>query len=174
VARYAAQYVRSRRLDGEIAMGFLDGIEKLINEHGSATILRERIALANDKYAALEQQNATLKEDNAALKKANERLAADNGALREEIRRIRELSSAQASTALDPTQRDIIKLLADGDEWQVRYLAQSLKLHPARVQHFVNLLAEDQYVRGVYVMGEEPAYVLDDKGNEYLVLNNLV
>ena len=36
-------------------MGLLDGIEKLINEHGSAVILKERIALANDKYTALEQ-----------------------------------------------------------------------------------------------------------------------
>ena len=34
----------------------LDGIEKLINEHGSAVILHERIALAKDQYAALERQ----------------------------------------------------------------------------------------------------------------------
>ena len=37
-------------------MGLLDSIEKLINEHGSATILKERIALANDKYTALEKK----------------------------------------------------------------------------------------------------------------------
>lgn len=35
-------------------MSLLDGLEKLINEHGSAAILKERIDLANDKYAALE------------------------------------------------------------------------------------------------------------------------
>ena len=34
-------------------MGLLDGFEKLINEHGSAVILKERIALANDQYSAL-------------------------------------------------------------------------------------------------------------------------
>ena len=37
-------------------MGLLDGFEKLKNEHGSAAILKERIALANDKYAAQEQK----------------------------------------------------------------------------------------------------------------------
>ena len=37
-------------------MGLLDGFEKLINEHGSAAILKERIALANDKYAELEKK----------------------------------------------------------------------------------------------------------------------
>ena len=37
-------------------MGLLDSVEKLITEHGSAAILRERIALANDKHAALERK----------------------------------------------------------------------------------------------------------------------
>ncbi len=39
---------------------FLGEVEKLINEHGSAAILKERIALANDKYAALEAKVADL------------------------------------------------------------------------------------------------------------------
>ena len=33
-----------------------DSIEKLINEHGSAAILRERITLAKEQYAALERR----------------------------------------------------------------------------------------------------------------------
>jgi hypothetical protein len=37
-------------------MGMLDGIEKLINEHGSSAILKERIDFAKDQYAALERQ----------------------------------------------------------------------------------------------------------------------
>ena len=41
-------------------MGLLDGFEKLINEHGSATILKERISLANDKYSLLEEKNSML------------------------------------------------------------------------------------------------------------------
>lgn len=46
-------------------MGLLDGLERLITEHGSAAILRERIQLANDKHAALE---AKLKESEATLR----------------------------------------------------------------------------------------------------------
>ena len=41
-------------------MGLLDGFEKLINEHGSAAILKERISLANDKYSLLEEKNSML------------------------------------------------------------------------------------------------------------------
>lgn len=55
-------------------MGLLDGIEKLINEHGSAAILRERIALVNDKYAALESENTVLHFENEALKFDNSKL----------------------------------------------------------------------------------------------------
>jgi len=55
-------------------MGLLDGIEKLINEHGSAAILRERIALANDKYSALESENVVLCSENEALKLDNAKL----------------------------------------------------------------------------------------------------
>jgi cell shape-determining protein MreC len=56
-------------------MGVLDGIERLINEHGSSVILKERIALINDKYAALEQKlfaselrTKNLESDNKTLK----------------------------------------------------------------------------------------------------------
>ena len=38
----------------------LDQIEKLINEHGSAVILKERIELAKDEQAALERKNDDL------------------------------------------------------------------------------------------------------------------
>ena len=49
-------------------MGFLDGIEKLITEHGSAVILKERLALASDQYAALEKKSNDLQTENERLK----------------------------------------------------------------------------------------------------------
>ena len=64
-------------------MGLLDGFEKLINEHGSATILKERIALANDKYAALETGNKILLSENEALR-------LDNDKFREQVRTLEE------------------------------------------------------------------------------------
>ena len=55
-------------------MGLLDGIERLINEHGSASILKERIELANDKYAALEGNNSILNQKVAMLESQNNTL----------------------------------------------------------------------------------------------------
>lgn len=44
-------------------------IEKLINEHGSSTILKERLELINDKYEALETKLANSKKENELLRK---------------------------------------------------------------------------------------------------------
>ena len=64
-------------------MRLLDGFEKLINEHGSAVILKERIALANDKYSALEVEVNALRSENEALHR-------DNGKLKETVRVLEE------------------------------------------------------------------------------------
>ena len=49
-----------------------DSIEKLINERGSASILRERIELAKEQYAALERRVAELTKELATVKGQNE------------------------------------------------------------------------------------------------------
>lgn len=58
-------------------MGFLDGIEKLITEHGSAVILKECIALASDQYAALEKKASVSEVRADYLQAENERLKRD-------------------------------------------------------------------------------------------------
>src|SRR5450759_588486 len=55
-------------------MGIFQDIERLITEHGSATVLRVHLALAAKKYAVLEKQNAALKESETNLKAENKRL----------------------------------------------------------------------------------------------------
>ncbi len=46
-------------------MSLFGNIEKLITEHGSAAVLRERIKLAQEKYELLERKLADAKEDHA-------------------------------------------------------------------------------------------------------------
>ena len=48
-------------------MSIVADIERLINEHGSAAILRERLALADDQYKTLERKVVELEEKNAVL-----------------------------------------------------------------------------------------------------------
>ncbi len=57
-------------------MGLFTYIEKLINEHGSAKILKERLSVVGDQFAESERKNSVLQSENAILKAAleNERL----------------------------------------------------------------------------------------------------
>lgn len=59
-----------------MAIPFLGEIERLINEHGSATILRERLQLANDRYVELEKQVAKLQEEKRELQEQVAELSA--------------------------------------------------------------------------------------------------
>lgn len=49
-------------------MGLLDLIEKVINEHSSAGVMRERLDLIREQVESLEKKMATLQQENAALK----------------------------------------------------------------------------------------------------------
>lgn len=71
-------------------MGFLDGLEKLINEHGSAVILKERIELANDKFSALEQKLSDSELRVKKLEPENERLSVDLQEAQVKIRNLEE------------------------------------------------------------------------------------
>ena len=50
-------------------MGLLEAINKLISEHGSASILRERLEFLGEQAQALEKKVAELEAENAKLKK---------------------------------------------------------------------------------------------------------
>ena len=69
-------------------MGLLDGLEKLINEHGSAVILKERISLANDQYVILEKKVSVLESENERLKFDNEECQKQRRALEEKLSHI--------------------------------------------------------------------------------------
>ena len=95
-----------------MAIPFLSEIEKLITEHGSAAILKERIALANDKYAMLEQKlsESTVRAEAAEarannLESENEALKLDNKQFQEKIGLLEEQLSEKGHHALLAEQR---------------------------------------------------------------------
>ncbi|RTL58176.1 MAG: hypothetical protein EKK46_00295 [Rhodocyclaceae bacterium] len=77
-------------------MSLISEIERLITEHGSAQTLKERVALWQDKYSALEQENAALKQENAALKQENAALRGENDNLKTQIA-VHDANSEQSS-----------------------------------------------------------------------------
>jgi len=66
-------------------MGLLEHLEKLINEHGSASILREHLALVKAEQSAIQRHNADLQSQNEALKSENKQLRMQVSALKKQM-----------------------------------------------------------------------------------------
>ena len=65
-------------------------IEKLINEHGSATSLKERLALAADQFNHLEEKSRDLEEQKSELQVSVAELKSTNKDLLKEIDELQE------------------------------------------------------------------------------------
>lgn len=66
-------------------MGLLDHFEKLINEHGSAAILREHLALIKAEQLTLERKNSDLQVENKKLHSENTEFHKEIGVLKNQI-----------------------------------------------------------------------------------------
>ena len=122
-------------------------IEKTINEHGSAVILKERIDLARDQYAALEtkladattlisQHEATIKQ----LQSQNERLALDVKQYQAEIQNLQTRLNPN-HTKLHENEETTLTHLAACDHATIEEIAevtgigkQTLKMHLANLE----------------------------------------
>lgn len=85
-------------------MGIFDSIERLINEHGSSVILKERLTLAAEQYAALEKKVSVLATENERLKFDNEECQKQREALNKMVSQYRQIPSAPIN-ALPPAMR---------------------------------------------------------------------
>lgn len=161
-------------------MGLLDQIEKLINEHGSAPILKERIALANDKYAALEKKVTVLETkvlvletENTKLQKEKERLDLNLRQAEVKIRDLEKQFSDSHSQHLDETAVQILTLIAQPD-CDTETLIEQSGLHPQELEYLLNELAQQKYLDRGFTPRDEPYYTLKQKGRKFLIEHHLL
>jgi molecular chaperone DnaK (HSP70) len=156
-------------------MGLLDGIERLINEHGSAAILKERIALANDKYAALEQ---TLSECEAAkikLHSENETLRIDLEKAQVKVRNLEEKLYERHGHRLDEIREQILQLLAAHDGITDQQVARSAGVSEQVASfHLHELEAADFASRSLFVGQSSTPWHIEQEGRRYLVTHGLL
>lgn len=149
---------------GKGRMYLLDDVEKIIDEHGSAPILKERLSLIQEKAAEferkfklLEAEIVVLRQESAEQKADNERLAAEHAALRECLKALKQSfhnapfsEQIQILTLLSKSPMDIDELISftDRDTGSIRddlkYLkkANFVKLSPTRIGYFFELTPE--------------------------------
>jgi response regulator of citrate/malate metabolism len=155
-------------------MGLFDLLERAINEHGSAMILRERLALAREQHdAVVRDLQAERDKYEAEAKRLTEQL----GDAEAKARRLQQqLETLTTTSGLAEEETSILKLLANTQRHLTalevaRHLAASLN----RVKYFLTELEKREFVGAThYYTGQASEYALAHKGREFLIHNNLI
>ena len=143
----------------------INALEKVINEHGSAPILKERLALVQD-------QLQRLKETNAALEKENKQLRDENKNLKQAVAAF----SPPGSTALNGEQKKILLTLGEQEEWlTAEDLSQHLQINITKVKYYLGQFEEKVWVSGShFYTGQSSEYKIADEGRGYLIRSGMI
>lgn len=153
----------------------LGEIEKLINEHGSAVILKERLALAADQYSALEQKNAAFDLRNKELETEKRRLELDNQKLREKVRDLEDkLVERRAQPLLEEVREKILLLLAKRNGSTITEISKSLNIEAQLGTFHLNELLTIKFVHHPAPYGSSPRWSIAQEGRRYLVNHGLL
>ncbi len=156
-------------------MVFLDGLEKLINEHGSAVILKERINLANDKYAALEQKVVTLEQKIVALEAEKSAIQGALDEAQKEIKNLKKLTEKVHSNRLEEVREKIIVFLASNDGATDQQIAQHIDIGEQVASFHLQELEAIRFARRTLRVGQRftPWHVTQES-RRYLVAHGLI
>lgn len=162
-------------------MNLFSGIEKLINEHGSSAILRERIALANDQYSALESKVKSLESEVAKLKLQKTELELDNNKLREQTQALMERISGflLQKSPLDEVKLKILVALTNTQQSSAKEISDSIGISEQQTEFHLNELHDAKYIShsfGAITVDDSPIrpWSINQKGRKHLAENNLL
>jgi DNA repair exonuclease SbcCD ATPase subunit len=147
----------------------LEMLEKLINEHGSSTILRERLELFSDKYSMLEEKNKHLEERNKDLESTLSEA-------KKEIERLEKTVQANSNTGekIHKNEEKILKYLFDtNSSFFASHLAGHFSIPIGHVEYHLTNLEDLDYVHGNYAAMVDTSYEIADKGRKYIVENGI-
>jgi chromosome segregation ATPase len=155
-------------------MGLLDGIEKLINEHGSAKILKERIGLANDKYSALESKYAEAEQKIKSLESESQKLKQDNDNLNSEIETLRSQLSERRDNRLKEQEEEILIFVASNPNCTDNQIATNTGMGVEVAAFYIQEMEDKNLIYGSYAFNSDPRYSLDQGGRGYLIKRGLI
>lgn len=157
-------------------------LQKLINEHGSAAILRDHLALFKDQVLLLEKENLGLHNETSAYKINEEKFNSDIEHLKKENEKLRSKIQEYEQTTNQPSHSDSIeevkvKILLFMSKYEEIYagnVASALGIGIQTAQFHLEELQETNMVDASYSMGGETSWYLAQSGRKYLVRNNLI
>lgn len=149
-------------------------IERLITEHGSAVILKERLALANDKYAALEQKLAASELREKNLESENSSLRVDLEKAQDEIRNLKERLVERHGQGLEDVAEKILVVLSQHEELTAEQVGRLVGIGGQLATYHLNELQQKKMVMD-YLAVDSPVYWgIIQGGRAYLVRRGLL
>jgi hypothetical protein len=148
---------------------FLDDIEKVINEHGSSLILKERITLAQDQYSILERQKKDLDTNVVDLKAKNSALEANLEQAQIKIRNLEKQLAKSHELNLPKDEEKVLKTICENTGITDYGIAQSLDANPEKVQYWLGELHDKKLASPVIVM--RPDFGGGGAGTEWRILH---
>lgn len=153
----------------------LDMFEKLINEHGSSTILRERLELFSDKYSILEDKLDASKQKNSALEAENQSLKMQLQRASQDIERLQKVidaaAEAQSVVKLDEAKEHILKtLFGANNSFSIKSLSGHIGIAESLVEYHVDFLKEHDLVDfGPLMVNSPVTYKITANGRKFFV-----
>src|SRR5450830_433043 len=128
----------------------------LLKDIPVSAVARERVALAEEKYQKVVDENLELKNQLEVVR-------SENGNLR------KQLASLASPESLDAVEVSILKLLGTGDGLilQARNIAGRLDVPLPKAEFFLRRLSESRHLYHPVIVGEEPEYSLGQLGKKY-------
>ncbi len=149
-------------------------IEKLINEHGSAAILRDRLLLASDQFNALERKNVEFTSRIGELEAEIQNLRARVTATETERDQVKESAQRHGSADRPELEQQILVSLASQPGLTIPQIARHLQVGLERARFHVDELFHAEFIYGAHFMGRESEWHLGQDGRRYLLQRNLL
>lgn len=147
-------------------------LEQLINEHGSSSILKERLGLKEDQISSLQEEYSTLTKQNEDLKEENTKLKRELDEANNQIQRLQESITANTKEGernLSQKERVILRLLFDKHSYiRIEEIANFVQLDQSMAKYHVNNLVEIGFVHDSLSSGSPTTYCINDKGIKFV------
>jgi DNA-binding MarR family transcriptional regulator len=153
----------------------LEMFEKLINEHGSSVILKERLELFSDKYSVLEDKLEEAVQKNSVIETENQGLRENLLQAEKEIERLQKLVDSaidsQNESKLDEVKERILKAFFEANSHTtISNLAAHIGLDESLVQYHIDQLKEKGLVAYGPLMANSPAtFKISPSGRKIVV-----
>jgi len=147
----------------------LDLISKLINEHGSSEILKQRLELINERYEELERKLESSKNECELLKGENEDLTEKASNLENQLDALKSFDEK-----INEEQEDILKLLLNVEFKRDYEIGQELDLDKGLLDYHISELSGKELIKyhhGTILINQtnHPKWKITQEGRKYLI-----